>query len=253
MPPVGAPPAPKSKLSGTVLIVITIVVVLVLGGLGVLVAEAVKSEPTSPKPVGPAANPQAVTSGGAGRSTGSTSGGSGSNSGNSAAKAKTKPTTSVKLNNGTAVQPVPSGWTAKAGDSGNYVVLSKAGYWVYVEVAQSDAVATAQVSGMLTAWVVDDDHYSQVAVSDPKDLDVSTPFSTAANLGYVGLYTGNGGSASVFGILIAFDRSDGLVLRIQLEAFSATSTDDAQARFKAQDADITKILGVIDSFAQSAT
>ena len=253
MPPVGAPPAPKSKLSGAVLIVITIVVVLVLGGAGVLVAEAVKSEPTSPKPVGPAANPQAVSTGGAGRSARATSGGSASNSSTSAAKGKTKSTTSVKLHGGAATQPVPSGWTAKAGDNGNYVVLSKAGYWAYVEIAQSDAVATAQVSGMLTAWVVNDDHYSQVAVSDPKDLEVSSPFSTAANLGYIGLYTGNSGSASVFGVLIVFDRTDGLVLRMQLEAFSATSTDDAQARFKAQDADITTILGVIDSFAQSAT
>ncbi len=46
MPPVGAPPAPKSKLSGGALIALVIVVVLVLGGIGVLVANAVKSDPT---------------------------------------------------------------------------------------------------------------------------------------------------------------------------------------------------------------
>ena len=61
MPPVGAPPTPKSKLSGATLLVLVIVVVLVLGGIGVLVAQAVKSDPTPTKPVGPAANPAGVT------------------------------------------------------------------------------------------------------------------------------------------------------------------------------------------------
>ena len=52
--------------------------------------------------------------------------------------------------------------------------------------------------------------------------------------------------------MIAFVRTDGLVIRMQLEAFSATSTDDALARFKGE-TDIAKLVSVIDSFAQSAT
>ena len=43
------------------------------------------------------------------------------------------------------------------------------------------------------------------------------------------------------------------MIRVQIEAFSATSTDDALARFKAANADLTKIVSVIDSFEQSAT
>jgi hypothetical protein len=230
------------------------VVVLVLGGIGVLVANSVKSEPTSPKPTGPVNNPtSAGSSGGAGRSARSGTSGANSGSSSSTKKGKTKATTSVKLAGGAATQPVPTGWTAKAGDNGNYVVLYKAGFWVYTEVAKSDAEATAQVSGMLTAWVVNDDHYSQVLVSDPQPLDAQSPFTSGANLGYVGLYASNGGSSSVYGVLIAFVRSDGLVIRMQLEAFSATSTDDAQAKFKAGSADITAVVAVIDSFAKSAT
>ncbi len=56
----------------------------------------------------------------------------------------------------------------------------------------------------------------------------------------------------MYGVLIAFVRSDGLVLRMQIEAFSGTSTDDALARFKAEP-DIAKLVSVIDSFAKSAT
>jgi len=54
-------------------------------------------------------------------------------------------------------------------------------------------------------------------------------------------------------VMIAFVRTDGLAIRVQLEAFSATSTDDALARFKAENTDIARIVTVIDSFAQSAT
>ena len=169
-----------------------------------------------------------------------------------ATKKKTKTVTSVKLAGGAATQPVPTGWTSKAGDNGNYVVVYKNGFFVYTEIAKSEADATAQVSGMLQAWIVNDDHYSQVLVSDPNPLDASDPFTSAANLGYNGLYTSNGGSSSVYGVLIAFVRSDGLVLRMQIEAFSATSTDDALARFKAEP-DIAKLVTVIDSFAKSAT
>jgi hypothetical protein len=257
MPPVGAPPSPKAKLSSGVLIALVVVAVLVLGGIGVLVAEGVKSDPTPTKPP-PVASPggQASTGGeaggGAGRSARATSGGSGSNSG-SAKGSKAKTTTSVKIAGGAATQPVPSGWTSKAGASGNSVVVYKAGYFVYTEVAQSEADASAQVSGMLTAWVVDDDHYSQVLAGDPAVLNFASPFTSGANLGYNGLYTGNGGSSSVYGVLIAFVREDGLVIRVQIEAFSATSTDDALARFKAANTDLTKIVSVIDSFEQSAT
>jgi hypothetical protein len=244
MPPVGAPPAPKSKLSGGALIALVIVVVLILGGIGVLVANAVKSDPTPTKPVGPAANP-AGTSSGAGRSARSGTFGA-------KKKTKTKTVTSVKLAGGAATQPVPTGWTSKAGDNGNYVVVYKNGFFVYTEIAKSEADATAQVSGMLQAWIVNDDHYSQVLVSDPNPLDASDPFTSAANLGYNGIYASNGGSSSVYGVLIAFVRSDGLVLRMQIEAFSGTSTDDALARFKAEP-DIAKLVTVIDSFAKSTT
>jgi hypothetical protein len=41
------------------------------------------------------------------------------------------------------------------------------------------------------------------------------------------------------------------VLRMQIEAFSTTSTDDALARFKAEP-DIGKLVAVIDSFAKSS-
>jgi hypothetical protein len=247
MPPVGAPPSPKSKLSSATLLVIVIVVVLVLGGIGVLVAQGVKSDPTPTKPP-PVASPSGETTGGAGRSAPSAA-----PSGNAGSKSTKAKTTTVKLAGGAATQPVPSGWTSKAGDSGNSVVVYKAGFFVYTEVAQSDAEATAQVNGMFTAWVVDDDHYSQLKVSDPSVLDASDPFSSGANLGYVGLYTSNGGSSSVYGVMIAFVRTDGLAIRVQLEAFSATSTDDALARFKAENTDIARIVTVIDSFAQSAT
>jgi hypothetical protein len=219
------------------------VLVLILGGIGVLVANAVKSDPTPTKPVGPAANP-AGTSSGAGRS---------ARSGTfDAAKKKTKTVTSVKLGGGAATQPVPPGWTSKAGDNGNYVVVYKNGFFAYTEIAKSEAEATAQVSGMLQAWIVNDDHYSQVLVSNPNPLNASAPFTSGANLGYNGLYTSNGGSSSVYGVLIAFVRSGGLVLRMQIEAFSATSTDDALARFKAEP-DIAKLVTVIDSFAKSTT
>jgi hypothetical protein len=248
MPPVGAPSSPKSKLSSATLLVLVVVTVLVLGGIGVLVAEGVKSEPTPTKPP-PVASPNGATTGGAGRSARSAA--PSGNAGSKGTKAKT--VTTVKLAGGAATQPVPSGWTSKAGDSGNSVVVYKAGFFVYTEVAKSDAEATAQVNGMLTAWVVDDDHYSQIRVSDPSTLDAADPFSSGANIGYVALYTSNGGSSSVYGVLIAFVRTDGLVLRMQLEAFSATSTDDALARFKAEKTDIAKLVTVIDSFAQSAT
>jgi hypothetical protein len=248
MPPVGAPPTPKSKLSGATLLVLVIVVVLILGGIGVLVAEAVKSDPTPTKPVGPAANPTGASAG-AGRSARSTA--LRENTGSSSAKKKTKTVTSVKLAGGAATQPVPPGWTSKAGDNGNYVVVYKNGFFVYTEVAKSEAEATAQVSGMLQAWIVNDDHYSQVLVSDPNPLDAQAPLTSGANLGYNGLYTSNGGSSSVYGVLIAFVRSDGLVLRMQIEAFSATSTDDALARFKAEP-DISTLVTVFDSFAKSA-
>ncbi len=237
-------------------LVLVVVVVLVLGGIGVLVAQSVKSE-TTPKLTGVGANPgSSASSGGAGRSarSGHLLGNASSavNSTNRGSTKKTKATTSVKLAGGAAIQPVPSGWTSKAGSDGTYVVLSKSGFWVYVEIVKSDADAAAQVDGMLTAWVVNDDHYTQVLVTDPNPLDVSDPFTSAANLAYNGLYTSNGGSASVYGVLIAFDRSDGLVLRMQVEAFSATDTADAQAKWTAQKADITKIFGVIDSFASTA-
>jgi hypothetical protein len=248
MPPVGAPPAPKSKLSGATLLVLVVVVVLVLGGIGVLVAQGVKSDPTPTKPPPVASPGSGETTGGAGRSARSAA--PGGNAGSKGTKAKT--TTSVKLAGGAATQPVPSGWTSKAGESGNSVVVYKAGFFIYTEVAESEAEATAQVNGMLTAWVVDDDHYSQVRASDPSPLDAASPFSSGANLGYDGLYTSNGGSSSVYGVMIAFVREDGLVLRMQLEAYSATSTDDALARFKAQKTDIAKLVTVIDSFAQSA-
>ena len=256
MPPVGAPPPPKSKLSSGVLIALVVVAVLVLGGIGVLIAEGVKSDPTPTKPP-PVASPGGEASGGeagggAGRSARATSGGSGSNSGSSKGS-KVKAAASVKIAGGAATQPVPSGWTSKVGESGNSVVVYKAGYFVYTEVAQSEADTSAQVSGMLTAWVVDDDHYSQVLAGDPAPLNFASPFTSGANLGYNGLYTGNGGSSSVYGVMIAFVREDGLVIRVQIEAFSATSTDDALARFKAANADLTKIVSVIDSFEQSAT
>jgi hypothetical protein len=230
--------------------------VLVLGGIGVLIAEGVKSDPTPTKPP-PVASPGGQGStggeagGGAGRSARATSG-SGSNSG-SAKGSKVKAATTVKIAGGAATQPVPSGWTSKVGESGNSVVVYKAGYFVYTEVAKSEADASAQVSGMLTAWVVDDDHYSQVLAGDPATLNFASPFTSGANLGYNGLYTGNGGSSSVYGVMIAFVREDGLVIRLQIEAFSATSTDDALARFKAANTDLTKIVSVIDSFEQSAT
>lgn len=249
MPPVGAPPKPKSKLSGATLLVLVIVVVLILGGIGVLVANAVKSDPTPTKPVGPAANPAGTSAAGAGRSARVATFREDASS--AAAKKKTKTVSSVKLAGGAATQPVPEGWTSKAGDNGNYVVVYKNGFFVYTEIAKSDAEATAQVSGMLQAWIVNDDHYSQVLVSDPNPLDAQDPFASAANLGYVGLYTSNGGSSSLYGVLIAFVRSDGLVLRMQIEAFSPTSTDDALARFKAEPA-IAKLVEVIDSFAKSA-
>ncbi len=247
MPPVGAPPSPKSKLSSATLLVIVIVVVLVLGGIGVLVAQGVKSDPTPTKPP-PVASPSGETTGGAGRSAPSAA-----PSGNAGSKSTKAKTTTVKLAGGAATQPVPSGWTSKAGDSGNSVVVYKAGFFVYTEVAKSDAEATAQVNGMFTAWVVDDDHYSQVRAGDPALLNFASPLTSGANLGYNGLYTGNGGSSSVYGVMIAFVREDGLVIRVQIEAFSATSTDDALARFKAANADLNKIVSVIDSFEQSAT
>ena len=40
---------------------------------------------------------------------------------------------------------------------------------------------------MLQAWIVNDDHYSQVLVSNPNPLDANAPFTSAANLGYNGL------------------------------------------------------------------
>jgi hypothetical protein len=248
MPPVGAPPGPKSRLSSATLLVMVVVVVLVLGGIGVLVAQGVKSDPTPTKPP-PVASPSGETTGGAGRSARSAA--PAGNSGSKGTKVKT--VTTVKLAGGAATQPVPSGWTSKAGDSGNSVVVYKAGFFVYTEVAKSDAEATAQVNGMLTGWVVDDDHYSQVRAADPNPLTAAAPFSSGANLGYDGLYTSNGGSSSVYGVMIAFVRTDGLVIRMQIEAFSASSTDDALAQFKAQNTDINKIVTVIDSFAQSAT
>lgn len=249
MPPVGAPPAQKSKLSGTTLLVLVVVIVIVLGGIGVLVANAVKNDPTSTKPVLPGVS-SSGSSGGAGRS--ARSGTASENTGTSSAKKKTKTVTSVKLSGGAATLPVPSGWTSKVGASGDYAVVYKQGFWVYAEVAKSAADATAQVSGMLTSWVVNDDHYTQVLVSDPNPLDAQAPLTSGANLGYNGLYTSNGGSSSVYGVLIAFVRSDGLVLRMQIEAFSATSTDDALARYKAESTDISQIATVIDSFAKSA-
>ena len=252
MPPVGAPPAPKAKLSSGLLIGLVVVAVLLLGGIGVLVAEGVKSDPTPTKPP-PVASPggDASTGGGAGRSVLATSGGSGSNSGSGKA-GKAKAAATVQIAGGAATQPVPGGWTSKVGESGNSIVVYKAGFIVFTEVQQAEGDASAEVSWMLTDWVVDDDHYSQVLAGDPNPLNFASPFTSGANLGYNGLYTGNGGSSSVYGVLIAFMREDGLVIRVQIEAFSATSTDDALARFKGANADLNRIVSVIDSFEQSA-
>ena len=123
MPPVGAPPAPKSKLSSGVLIVLVVVAVLVLGGIGVLVAEGVKSDPTPDQAAtrrqpGRRSTRRGSRQAAAGRSARATSGGSGSNSG-SAKGSKAKTVTSVKIAGGAATQPVPSGWTSKVGESGN--------------------------------------------------------------------------------------------------------------------------------------
>ncbi|HXY92718.1 MAG TPA: hypothetical protein VEP49_09600 [Acidimicrobiia bacterium] len=242
------------------LIALVAVVVVVLGGIGVLVGNAMQSNdkpgaaPVNPTPTSPPntappnTSPPGTRPGGGGTSTTSTS------------TSTTQPPngnggggTGVKLGNGLLVVPVPSGWDSKVADDGSYVVVSKDNVAAYVDFGKTSGDATATVTAMLQGFVTNNDSLSQVQTGQVETVDVKDPLSSGADIAYLGLYTSSNGSANEYGILFAFVRTDGTAIRLQLVAFGS-SADDAQNAFKASLDDLKAILnGAVNSFAQSAT
>jgi hypothetical protein len=254
-----APPVAAGKLGGQKLIALAVVGVLAVGGTGLLLSKALANDDGAevvnggggPGGGGGGGGPIGETTttqfGGGGTTATTQFGGGGTTAPpqttaapqTTLAPQTTQPpattTTqpqggggpSVSLANGVVNVPVPSGWNADAG--ADYIVLGKAGFFVYIDVLKLDGPvdAASAAGGIVDNWIVNGEGYSQVQRADVTALDAFGTVQSFAFVGYAGMWTDQNGSFPACGSIWVAARQDNWLLRAQLEGFGQNGIEEA--------------------------
>ncbi|MBI4259431.1 MAG: hypothetical protein HY658_02590, partial [Actinobacteria bacterium] len=128
----------------------------------------------------------------------------------------------VVIGGGAVVVPVPAGWEAFPGESGNVVHLfSDEGDWFFVLVDAPEGGAqtnpAASVSQLADLVLNAENGYSNIELTEAVPQEVSGALVGRADIGYSATWTGNQGGLDVEGALVAAIRQDGLRLSLVVE------------------------------------
>jgi len=139
----------------------------------------------------------------------------------------------VALLDGAVLVPVPSGWTAAAGDGRRWTLLTPDdAVWAWVQVATTDATAVDSEDLLRASFehsFVADARVGDVLASHVEPLRPFGRVSSRSMLSYRGLYADPMLASRFQSNLYAGIRNDGTVLLVELRLYAGSRWDDRAA------------------------
>ena len=237
------------------LIALVTVAVVVIGGVGLLVGQALHTKQASGQVVTPGDTGGGTTGTTPGTTPTTGTSGTTGTTGSTATTATSAPpggtaggttSSSVTLGNGVVTVPIPAGWQADPAEDKTSVVITHGPFLAAVAILGPHADAAAVVAEAQKGFLATG--YSQLQTDPLKTFKPSGTETSLAYVVYSGLRSDSGSSVSVVGNIFGVVRADKVsaVIWLETSANNVAAAGDALVKSK----EITSVLdGTLDDFS----